>query len=324
MSPSYMNMMKQTMELYRNQAFTEAYHVLTQHGDAFPAHASMTLYLRSCLAARIDQPQLAINLLREAVDRGYWYGEHVMRESPSWQALQGVPAFEQLAAVCKVRQTQAQAATQSQCFVLEPEQGCGTHHPCPLLITLHGNGDNAANALDAWHPAIDEGWLLASIQSSQIVSTDAYVWDDQTTAIREAQHHYTQLNAEYAIDPTHVLVTGFSMGAETALRLALSKTIPAQGFILLGPGGPATAEPERWQPLLKQLTAHELRGYVLLGEEDQGIPHDTIRQLVEALNQHNVPCELEMVPNLNHEYPQAIRPYLKRALAFIYDGRSTA
>jgi predicted esterase len=313
-----MDTMKQTMDLYRNQSFTEAYAILSQQGDNFPQQAPMILYLRSCLAARINKPQLAIDLLQEAIDRGFWYGEQMMRQSPSWQSLQGLPAFEHLAEVCKTRQMRAETETRSQRLTVEPEQGCTPDQPCPLLMALHGNGDNATNALNGWRAVANEGWLLASIQSSQVVSIKAYVWDDQTPARREIEEQYAQLKEEYRIDRNHIIFAGFSMGAETALRLALSKAIPMQGFILLGPGGPTTADPAAWQLLLEQEGTHNLRGYVMLGEEDQGIPHENIRRLVEMLNTRNIPCKLEIIPNLEHEYPQDISPYLKRALAFIY------
>lgn len=318
MAQTYMETMKRTMDLYRNQSFGEAYDVLTQHGDTFPEQAPMILYLRSCLAARINNPQLAIALIQEAVNRGFWYGERVMRESPSWQSLQGVPAFEQLAAVCKMRQVQAEAETHAQRLIVEPPHGCTVDEPCPLVIALHGNGDNATNALNGWRAVTNEGWLLAAIQSSQVVSIESYVWDDQDIAKNDVKQQYAQLKDEYTIDLNHTILAGFSRGAETAFRLALSNAIPAQGFILLGPGGPTTADPHAWQSLLEQATALHVRGYVVLGEDDQGIPHATIRQLVQMLNDRNIPCELEIVPNLDHEYPQDISPYLKRALKFIY------
>ncbi len=72
---SYTDLMAQTMQLYHSHAFAEALAVLTQQGDQFPEQAPMILYLRSCLAARIEQPDLALSVLQEALDRGFWYGE---------------------------------------------------------------------------------------------------------------------------------------------------------------------------------------------------------------------------------------------------------
>src|SRR5205823_9745002 len=126
--------------------------------------------------------------------------------------------------------------------------------------------------------------LLAAVQSSQIAATKTYLWDDQATAMRDIEARYADLRRLHAIDAGRVVLAGFSLGGETALRAALSGAIPTKGFILLGPGGPTIDTPEEWLPLITQGAERNLRGYVLLGEEDAGVPHDAIRTLVELLN----------------------------------------
>ena len=146
---------------------------------------------------------------------------------------------------------------------------------------------------------------------------DAYVWNDQEIALREVAEHYATVTADHAVDPGRVLVAGFSMGGETALRAALLGTIPARGFILLGPGGPTIDTPDAWLPLIADAAERSLRGYVLRGEQDASIPQDAIRTLVDSLNAHGIPCALEVIPTIRHEYPLDFAPYLARALAFV-------
>src|SRR5919204_212614 len=106
----------------------------------------------------------------------------------------------------------------------------------------------------------------------------------------EAMRHYQSqdyaavLRTLHAINPGRVVIAGFSLGGETALRAVLSGAVPARGFILLGPGGPTIDTPEEWLPLIEEGSDRKLRGYVLLGEEDAGVPQDAIRKLVELLN----------------------------------------
>jgi predicted esterase len=95
-----------------------------------------------------------------------------------------------------------------------------------------------------------------------------------------------------------------------------------KGFILLGPGGPTIDTPEEWLPLIKEGAERNLRGYVLLGEEDAGVPHDAIRTLVDLLNANGIPCHLEMLPGLAHQYPPDTGPALSRALGFILNSES--
>src|SRR5205814_1015368 len=135
--------------------------------------------------------------------------QRVLRDSPSWQPLQGLPAFEQLATVCRERERAA--AVGPLLFTEPPAEGCYSAAPCPLLIALHGNGANARVTLPGWRPVVAAGWLLAVPQSSQIGAYDAYLWDDQATALRELADHYATLTAQQAVDHERVVVAGFSL-----------------------------------------------------------------------------------------------------------------
>jgi dienelactone hydrolase len=304
------------MEYYRNQQYAEALEVLTREGGRFPEDAPMVLYLRSCMAVRVGEPEMALDLIQESLDKGYWYGEEVMRTSPSFQSLQGLPRFESMVEICKARHAES-AGADPVLLTLEPEDGCPPEKPCPLLIALHGNGSHARQTINSWRSIVSDGWVLAAPQSSQAVSVNAFVWDDQEIALREVKEHHTQLCAQQAIDTGNVVIAGFSMGGETALRAALSGTVPVRGFVLLGPGGPTINTPDAWLPLMEEAKARNLRGYILLGEQDEGVPHDEIRTLAGLLNDNGIPCKLEMIPGIAHEYPRDFAPYAARALAFV-------
>jgi predicted esterase len=312
---TYQDLYDEAMQLFRAQQYEEALQLLTQEGQRFTDEAQVILYLRSCLAARTGRPDFAIRLIEEALDRGFWYGEQVMRETPSWQGLQGLPEFERLAEICNARQAKAKAAPRL--FTQEPQQGCSTDQPCPLLIALHGNGDNARNVLNAWRPVTSDGWLLAAMQSSQAVSSDAYVWEDQDAAMRDVAEDYSTLLEQHQVNKERVIIAGFSMGGETALRASLTNIVPAKGFILLGPSGPIVNQPEPSLHLIEQSSQQGLRGYVIMGEEDIQIEQEVVRKLVEFLNAHNIPCELEIVPATRHQYPRDFAPIIARAMAFV-------
>ena len=305
----------QVMQLFQAQAYGDAYTLLTEQSDHYPDQASTVLYLRSCLATRMQQPDLAVHVLQAAADRGFWYSENVMRNSPSYQPLQGLPAFEALVTTFSARH--AAVPREPRRMVLEPEGGCSSDRPCPLFLALHGNGDNATNTLHAWRSIVDDDWMLAALQSSQIETMDGYVWNDQEVARQEIDTHYRTLQTDYTLDAEQVIIAGFSMGGATALRLALDGPFPVQGFTLLGPGGPPMESVEDWMPLIEQGAARGVRGYVILGEADASIPQATIHTLVQELSARGIPCELETLPGLAHAYPPDFGSIIRRALAFI-------
>jgi predicted esterase len=305
----------EAMEHYGKGEFATVYDLITAGEAQYPDHAAEILYLRSCMAARTGENTLAMGLIREALDRGIWYGEGMMRRTPSWQHLQGLPEFEELVKECKAQEIAVDVGPQL--MLSEPDGGCSPADPCPVLLALHGNGDNGQRALNGWRPVVEQGWLLAAAQSSQAGMTGFFIWDDQETALHELATHYATLRDKQSIDPERVVIAGFSMGGETALRAALLGAIPVRGFILLGPGGPTIDTPEEWLPLIAGAKERGLRGYVFLGEKDNTIPQDEIRAIAASLNAHGIPCEVETVPAIAHEYPVDFGPMIKRALGFI-------
>ena len=308
----------EAMQKFRDGEYADVHDMLTREGERFPNERVNIIYLRACAAARQEENDLALQLLEEARQEGLWLSQWVMRESPSFQPLQGIPAFEELREAFRVLEEEAQIGPVL--LTVEPDGGCRAEQPCPLLVAMHGNGENGRTALEEWRSTVSEGWLLAVAQSSQVVAPNSYAWNDRELGLSELREHYASLREQQAIDEGRVVVAGFSMGAETAIRAALEQTIPARAFIAIGPSGPTLAEVERWQPLIEPGRERGLRGYVLLGENDHSIPQEEIRELVEQLNAGGVPCELEVYPNLAHQFPPDFEAILTRALAFVVDA----
>jgi len=223
-------------------------------------------------------------------------------------------------AACLARQRAEQGSRSAARYsALIPEGGTP---PYRGIVALHGNGENARKALDGWRTAVDEGWLLAAVQSSQIVHSEGYIWDDTEVALREIQEQHAALAADYALSADHLIIAGFSMGGYTAMQAALSGTIPAQGFMLLGPGGPEPDGPDdlgSWLPLIEQLRGRgaPLRGYLMAGQEDDLTPPETQQRLADFLTEAGIPCGFETIPGVAHAYPLDFRPIIARALDFI-------
>jgi len=188
------------------------------------------------------------------------------------------------------------------------------------MLALHTNGGTVQDSLNFWKPAASEGWIAAAPQSTQAIWKGAYVWDDRLTATGDIQRHYQSLVSQYAIDPQRVILAGHSLGGETALWLALSEQIPVQGFLAFGPVGPLVDDPEQFQDLLYESAKLGLRGYIIFGEEDESIPQENIRLLVDLLNATGTPTGLEAVPHAGHDYDPVFDESMQRALAFIFPG----
>jgi predicted esterase len=310
----------QLFQLYQSGEYAQVLALSTREASRFPTQAWRVTYWRICMASLLGETTLALQLLEEALEAGFWYAEAQLREDPDLQPLQGLPRFEQLVEVCQKRHAEAQAQAVPVLLALQPEGGCQAGlQPCPLLLALHGNNRNAEGSVGFWRSAVSKGWLLALPQSSQVRGPDGYVWNDRDWAVREIPEHYATLCEQYAIDPDRVVVAGFSLGGELAIWLAMSGTIQARGFIAVGPGGPYMNEPDKWVPLIEASQGSGLRGYLVVGEQDV-FCYEGTQVLAALLKSRDIPCELEVHPNLGHDFPPEFQQSLTRALEFVLQG----
>ena len=313
---------EQLQEHYQQGNYAEALRLATDAVELYPDQRTSLDYWRMTMAARTGDTAQTIRVLKQALERGQWYSDLLLRRSPSFQLLQSDLEFEKLVSL-----NQAVAENEQKhvfpIFTLRPENRCQRGGPpCPLLLGLHTNAGTVSSSLGFWRTAASVGWLVAAPQSSQAIWKDAYVWDDRETAEGEIQKHYATLSRNYAIETAHTILAGHSMGGEIAIWLALRNSIEARGFLSIGPGGPFMDDLAEWEPVLRdyalrEFTPRGLRGYVLMGEKDRSIPHEHIKRLVKQLNSAGIQCMLESLPEAAHDYSPAYDAAILRALKFL-------
>lgn len=307
------------MRLYESEAYGEAYAWVMKHAGLFPAHRARIYFWRICLATRMNDMPLALNIMEEGLAAGHWYDSVQLRQDSDLAPLQGLPEFERMVSLSQQRQAEAQALIEPGLITVAPE---APHPPFPLLLVLHGGGVEDARFyetfFDRWRPALGMGWLLAAPQSSQLSGPGRRGWSDNARSAHEVKQHLNSLTAQYAIDSARIVVGGFSRGAELAAYLVLSGSIPARGFIAVAPGGPFTAEPGRWQTVVNGPSGRG-RGYLMVGEQDEMALRGA-RGLKAALESNHIACAIEVHPNLKHEFPPDFDARLSRALEFILEN----
>jgi predicted esterase len=306
---------EQLMELYNAKEYSRAFELVEQEKASFPDHSREIAYWRLCMHARLGKPAEALYIFRKALDRGEWFPLKWLKDDPDLASLQQLPEFQEMAEICLQRLKEAQANAQPELLVRKPE---AQQEAFPLLIAMHGNTGNMHNTVEYWSNVITHNWLLAVPQSSQIVGQDAFVWDEREIGINEIRKHLTKLSREYSIDPGRVVLGGFSMGGGQAIWMALHQSIKMRGFVVLGPYL-REAELEALPALLASQKPAGLRGSILVGDKDTECLKIS-RKVVEIMQEYDLPCEIEIRPNLDHSYPADFAEYVLKGLAFIEQG----
>ncbi len=301
----------QIFNLYRAGDYNKALDLATCEGGRFAHEAPLVYHTRACLASLLGNSPLALQLLRELMDAGYFYADFYWTDG-DLEPLFANPEFTRLRALSAERLVKAQAAARPERCVVAPEN---LDAPLPLLIAMHGNNHNAAYEADLWSTPSRTGWLVTLAQSSQVSGVNSYVWTDRDKSIAEIQAHYNALCSDYPLDPERLVLGGFSMGAETSIHMALTGLLPARGFVAVAPGGPNTSHPELWQPLIEQAWGRGVRGYIIVGGLDNAA--EPTRQMVEMFKAGGIECMLEDHADLGHEFPRDFAQRLPQILDYV-------
>ena len=312
---------QQIQEYYAQGDYQSALEVAERAAEYFPEYAHLLTYWRSAMAARLGESQRAIRLIEQAVASGFWYGERLLRKSPSFTSLQGIPEFEEVVTASARMQAQEESQLYPLLVLRQPGHCEPGSPPCPWMIALHANAGTAHDSIGFWQPVAREGWLVGVPQSRQALWKGAYVWEDREQAAEEIQKHYLALTEQYNLESRRLLVAGHGLGAELAIWMALTGVVPVVGFLAIAPTGPMMADPEQWWPLIQKGSAVDkttyLRAYLMVGEEDEMVAHENIERLNELLNQGGIESEMEEVPLAGHDYLAEFDAPLLRALAFL-------
>jgi predicted esterase len=302
---------------YQKGEYAAALALVSERASAYPDQRPLLNYWRITLSAEVGNSTQALDLLRSALLSGFWYSEALLRRNPALKSLQSMPAFEELVALNRsVRQRDNENTYPL--LTLRSEGRCQAGGaPCPLFIGLHANACMAADSLPFWQSAAQEGWLVAAPQSSQPMWKGAYLWDDREAAERQIQEQYASLLKQYAVDSERVVLAGHALGGDLTIGLSLERKLPVLGFIAIGADGPFVQERDRWKTRIAASAPGKLRGYLIVGAKDANNHQENLRKLATYLNQHGIPCELEIVPDAGHDFAPAYAQSLLRGLAFL-------
>lgn len=311
--------------LYLHGDLAGALTLATEGQQRFPEESAPLLYLRATLRARMNDVRGALDLLAEAMDKGYWYPDGRWA-SDAFGPLQSMPEFVRLRAISNGREAKALVETKPELILLPPEKKPGEAEAAPeslpVLIALHSSGYSVRHTAPYWRPAVSKGWLLALPQSGQIIGYDSYAWADHATAEAELKAHLESIRQQAPINPARIVLAGKSQGAETAIRLALSGAIPACGFIAIVPSGAMMLHSTQWEELV-QRARRDLRGYVLIGGREAHFAAGG-RRLVEMLRTRGIACALDYHPAVRHEFPLNFRARLAFMLDYVVGAHEAA
>ncbi len=342
--------------LYAEGKLREIIAQIDERRDDFPDERLFLAYWQLGMAARLEDDDLAFQILDDLIYQGQWINQVLLKTSPSLETLQNNPQYEERLREMAVLQNREITQLiplltlhkEGRCLDANPSPYVGTGPspyvgtgpspyvgtgpspyvgtgpspyvgagPCPLLIGLHAGRSLSLKSIPFWQVPATHGWLVGVPQSSQALWSGGYVWDDEQIARDEIEAHMHGLMEKYTVDRRRVILAGHRNGGELATFLPVSGGIDARGFIAIGPTGALMDDPDQWARILQGRPPRGLRGVVLLGEHDPAPRVAEIRRTVDIFNTLGLPCLLEIVPGVGSDYEPDYDQAILRAIDFV-------
>ena len=191
-------------------------------------------------------------------------------------------------------------------YTLVIPRGYRGERPVPLVVALHYGGPLT--------PFISRGFVEQLIEPALrglgaiIVAPDSAANDwANPTAEQHVLELLTYVEANYNVDPTRTLLTGYSMGAAGTWYLAPRHPELFEAAIPMAGRPQADSTRLDWQTPT----------YVLNSTADELIPIDAARAAVESLKARGAPIEMTVIDGVTHFEVPRYRSHLKAAIPWL-------
>lgn len=303
---TYIKLLNETLHCYANKGSFEAYSYIMNNAKDVMGNEAQIYNFKYALASAAGLEEEALHLMKKAIiENGFWYGSEYLIFDDDLKPLHKFEEFHRMVQLCKEREELAKKSEQADVKYKYSKQ---TEN---LLITLHGDQENIQIIEPYWNSVMEQGFMLALPQSSQIQFSDGYVWDNIERGREELKGHYNKIKVNKTFG--NIIIGGFSAGARVALHSMLQGEIEVNGFIFVAPWLP---EMEEWEEMIGILHDKSIKGYIICGDQDEDCFEGT-QQFVTLLKDKNIEHKYKVVPNLNHDYPHNFDELLKEAIEYI-------
>ncbi len=179
----------------------------------------------------------------------------------------------------------------------------------PLIVALHGFGDDPANYPALWGPAAKEIGAIVAVPLGAQEIGEGRGWGDVDEADAIVQFALAHVREHYEVDWDRVVLTGFSQGGFMAMALGIRHpqlfvgVIPMAGAYIPEADAPPPAGDG------------DPRYYFLVGTRDRVV--NEVRRAAADFESAGYDVELRTIAGLGHSFPHATKRELAKALLFV-------
>jgi predicted esterase len=295
----------------KQQKYEEAAAVYESVLKQFPEKVSTITWDLAVLYSMLGKTEKCMDIFEYGLERKVTYS--LWPGAGLFKPLEKLDRFKKIMETNARLQAEATARTEAEVAVVTPE-GYSDQKKYPLFIALHGWGGNAESFKKIWKSTkTGKEYIQAFVQSSQVVSQDAFGWSDFQLGRKDITKIYKKLIRQYPVDTKQIIIGGFSQGGQMALDIAIHNIIPTLGFVVLKPGGgiPDDFNLEAVEKAVKQ----GLRGTIITGEKDHSLADQ--EKMVKIFEQAKLPHRFIINKDQGHWFTKDLSQQMENAINHI-------
>ncbi len=309
---SYTEFYKKVVSLYRAKKFEETRDLLEKNIDKYPEKFNRFAYNMSIIYSHTKEFEKGVAILNKAHNKGLWFNILIFK-SPLYKGYMELPGFKAVIAKNNELYEKAKINAKSGMEIVVPGNFDKTKK-YPLFIALHGGGENIKNFKPRWTSGkMKNEYIVAYLQSSQLISPDGYGWEDYEITQKEVKIALDKILKNYPVDKNKIIIGGFSSGGGAALYLTFKDIIPVKGFVILCPQVPREVNET---DILKS-AKKGIKGTFLTTERDNRL--ELQKKFVDMFKKAELGHKFIITPDIGHWYPKNLDKKIDEALEHIFN-----
>ena len=269
-------------------------------------------YNLACVYSRAGRLDAGVAALGRAADLGFFFTSTLLRDEDldPIRAHPGFPAVaDRIRANNKAALEKFKARADGKAKVLVfPPGKADPARALPAVVALHGRGDTAEAFARPWRRVADELGAVLVVPEGLNPAAGGFDWGVVEQGAYLVERAIAKAGRQARIDPSRVVLAGFSNGASQAFIMGLQDPSAYAGILPIAGFYDERVAPVRAGTRLPRFA-------ILNGERDEEA--DNNRRAAAALRAAGAKVELTIYPGLGHAFPPGHEAELRRALRFL-------
>ncbi|MDO9391947.1 MAG: dienelactone hydrolase family protein [bacterium] len=267
----------------------------------------LAVYNTACCYSLLNNKAEAVKWLESAVDLGYY-------DFDRDQDMNNIRSTRQYKkTLARVQKLIAELKAKTEKPVIGLPQDFDPAKTYGLLVALHGYGSDPNNIVQALAGVPQQmGYIVLAPYGPDAAGKDGFSWGERDTAEQKVLAAIKTAQAKYKIDPSRIILMGFSQGATTSYYIGTKNAALFKGIIPMA--GMYDSSLDQFLPRSRE---NNLKVYIMFGELE---PEAMIKANLEAIRSFimsGITASFNVYARLGHAFPPNQEFELQRAIEWV-------